>query len=80
MNSGIISDEIQRQAKTTDLGYSEEINDASWQVPNIDGKDSIEDLGRQPIAFQDESSNLRKVRFASHMPDDDRLLSCTQSA
>ncbi len=80
MNPGMIGDVIQRQAKPTYFGYAEESNDASWQVPDIDGKDSIEDLGQRPIAFQDESPNLRKVRFASHMPDDDGLLSCVQSA
>jgi hypothetical protein len=75
MNSGMIGDIIQRQAKTSYLGHAEESNHASWQIPDVDGKDSIEKLGRRPVAFQNENPDLRKVRFASHMPDSDRLVS-----
>jgi hypothetical protein len=59
MNSRMISDVIQGKAKTTYFRHTEESDNAGRQVCSVDGEDPIEDLGRRPIALQDEGPNLR---------------------
>jgi hypothetical protein len=80
MNSRMISNVIQRQAKSTQVGYAEESNDASWQLPSFDGKNALEDRCRRSIALQNKSPNFSKGSFASHMANDNGLLSCVQTA